>query len=386
MVMAALRDGNKHVCLRAIRLVPLIWPQGEAALPILFDLIRAKSGEWPEVASAAMIAAAQVRSKPDIVPELVGAAMQGPPAARRALTSIFPLLKSFLPGSEAAFSRSLQPYLFSPDPTWRSTAATALAQLPGAKDPAVLRELTAALAPRRDGRPAELAQFGPSLEALGKMGSHAVGALPALRAFAAQNPEWTDHVNLVIKAIAPDDLRGVGVVTPLPPLDAAATGVARQIEEGKMSIPQLAAQLEKSETALVAARALAEFGPSAREALPSLRRAFDAAVQTDLSTAFVLGAAIERLDPASPKPLLSATELVPALQAVQVEAQRANVPAWNKGLQTLPDRLPLKMGLTHQDLRLLAADLGSINPRLRDAFIGSLFATDGKFRVIFEKP
>jgi RNA polymerase sigma factor (sigma-70 family) len=385
MVLAALRDANKHVCLRAIRLVPLIWPQGEAALPILLDLIRAKSGEWPEVASAAMMAAAQARPKPDIVPELVGAAMQGSPAARRALASIFPLLKSFVPGSEAAFTRSLQPYLFSPDPTSRSTAARALAQLPGMKDPAVLRELTAALAPPRDGSPLEFAQAGPSLEALGKMGSQAAGALPALQAFARRNPQWTDHVNLVIKAIAADDLRGVGVVTPLPPLDAAAAGVARQIEAGTMSIPQLAAQLENPETALNAARALAEFGESASEALPTLRRAFGAAVQTDLSRAFVLGAAIERLDPASPKPLLSATELVPALQAVQAEAQRANVPAWNSALQTLPDRLPLKMGLTHQDLRLLAADLGGINPRLRDAFIGSLLATDAKFRAIFEQ-
>jgi HEAT repeat protein len=91
MVLEALRDGNKHVCLRAIRLIPLIWPQGETALPILFDLIRTKSGEWPEVASAAMIAAAQARPKPDIVPEMVRATMQGPPSAHRALASIFPL-------------------------------------------------------------------------------------------------------------------------------------------------------------------------------------------------------------------------------------------------------------------------------------------------------
>jgi hypothetical protein len=135
---------------------------------------------------------------------------------------------------------------------------------------------------------------------------------------------------------------------------------------------------------LIAARALAEFGPQASEALPSLRRAFDAAMQTDLSTAFVLGAAIERLDPASPKPLLSATELVPALQAVQAEAERANVPAWNSALQTLPNRVPLKMGLTHQDMRLLAADLGRISPTFEKAFIQKILEADQKFSTIFE--
>jgi hypothetical protein len=135
------------------------------------------------------------------------------------------------------------------------------------------------------------------MEALLKMGPRAAGALPALQEFAQRNPQWADHVNLAIKAIAPDELSGVGVMTPLPPLDAEAAGVARQIEEGTMSISQLAAVVENPKTALVAARALAEFGPAASEALPALRRAFDAAVQTDLSTAFVLGAAIERLDP-----------------------------------------------------------------------------------------
>jgi hypothetical protein len=330
-----------------------------------------------------MIAAAQVRPNPDIVPELVGAAIQGPPAAQRALAAIFPLIKSFLPGSEVAFNQSLRPYLFSPDQAARSTAARALAQLPGPKDPAVLRELTAALAPSKDGKPLVLADFGLSLEAMLKMGPHAAGALPALQDFAQRNPEWADHVNLVIKAVLPGDLHGVGVATPLPPLDAEAAGVVQQIEAGKMSVSQLAAELDKPKTALIAARALAEFGPAAKEALPNLQRAFDAAVQSDLSTAFVLGAAIERLDPASPKPLLSATEIVPALQAVQAEAQRANVPAWNSALQTLPDRIPIKMGFTHNDLRLLAADLGGINQRLRDAFIASLRATDEKFAGIF---
>jgi RNA polymerase sigma factor (sigma-70 family) len=384
MVLEALRDGNKHVCLRAIRLVPLIWPQGEAALPILFDLIRSKSDEWPEVASSAMIAAAQARPNPDIVPEMVSAVMQGPRSAHRALAAIFPLVKSFLPGSEAAFTRSLQPYLYSPDPAWRSTAARALAQLPGPKDPSVLRELTAALAPLPDGTPVELAHFGPSLEALMKMGPNAADALPAVQDFAHRNPQWIDHVNLVIKAIASEELHGVGVVTPLPPLDPAAAAVARQIEDGTMTIPQLAAVVENPKTALIGARALAEFGPSASEALPSLRRAFDAAVKTDLSIAFVLGAAIERLDPASPKPLLSATEIVPALQAVQSEAERANVPAWNHALQTLPNRVPLKTGFTHQDVRLLAADLRQINPRLETAFIHKILEADARFRPIFE--
>jgi hypothetical protein len=161
--------------------------------------------------------------------------------------------------------------------------------------------------------------------------------------------------------------------------------VARQIEEGTMSIPQLAEVLENPKTVLIGARALAEFGPAASEALPSLRRAFDAAVQTDPSAAFVLAAAIERLDPASPKPLLSATELVPALQAVQAKAEQAKMPAWNSALQSLPDRVPIKMGLlTHEDMRLLAAELGRINPKLERAFVEKILEADAKFGAVFE--
>ena len=109
-------------------------------------------------------------------------------------------------------------------------------------------------------------------------------------------------------------------------------------------------------------------------------------MQTDLSKAFVLGATIERLDPEAPKPLLSATELIPALQAVQAEAERANVPAWNSALQSLPDRVPLKMGLTHEDMRLLAADLGRINPKFESAFVQKILEADAKFGAIFAAP
>jgi hypothetical protein len=362
----------------------LIWPQGEAALPTLFELVRSKSAEWPEVASAAMIAAAQAHPKPDIVPDLIAAAMQGPAAAHRALASIFPLLKSFIPGSEAAFATSLQPYLYSVDPDWRLTAAKALAQLPGTQDPAVLSELTAALIPSSDGAPPERNRVGPSLEALRKMGPAAAGAIAILTDFAQRNPDWSDHVNLVLKAVAPEELKGVGIATPLPPLDPETADVARQVEAGTMSIPQLAAQLENPKTALIAARALAEFGPAASAALPSLRKAFDAAVQTDLSKAFVLGAAIERLDPASPKPLLSASELIPALQAVQAEARRANVAWWTKSLETLPQRIPLRSAFTHEEMRRLAAELGGIDASLKNAFIGNLLDADRKFGAIFE--
>lgn len=39
-------------------------------------------------------------------------------------------------------------------------------------------------------------------------------------------------------------MRGVGIVTPLPPLNPESAEVALQIEQGTMSIPQLAAVLE----------------------------------------------------------------------------------------------------------------------------------------------
>ena len=384
MVMEALRDPNQHVCLRAIGLVPLIWPQGETALPTLFDLVRVKSAEWPELASTALIAATQTRSEPDIVPELVAAAMQGSARAHRALVAQLPLLKSLIPGSEAVFAASLQPFLYSFEPEARLTAAQALAQLPGPKDPAVVAELVSAVTAPADGTPANSEQTPASLNALQQMGPDAVEAIPALLEFGEQNPAWADTVNLVLKAVAPEELKGVGVPTPLPPLDPVSASVVRGIEEGTITVPGLAAALENPTTALYAARALAEFGPAASEALPSLERALESALRTNLSAALVLGATIERLDPESPKPLLLPMEVIPALEAVQAEAQRSNHPDWNHALETLSRRVPLGMAFQHEDVRKLAAEFNRIDPSLQRAFIGKLLESDQRFGLLFE--
>ncbi len=250
----------------------------------------------------------------------------------------------------------------------------------------VVAELVSGLTMIRDGSSPAADQIRASLAGLRMMGSEASAAIPALVEFGEQNPAWVDTVNMVLKALAAEELKGVGVPTPLPPLDQASSSIVRHIEEGTISIPGLAAALENPQTAMIAARALAEFGPAASEALPSLQRAFDSAMQTNLSAALVLGAVIERLDPESPRPLLLPLDVVPALEAVHAEAQRANQPDWNRALEALPQRVPLGMAFRHGDVRLLAEELGRIDPALQSAFIGKLLEADHKFEAIFHAP
>jgi hypothetical protein len=383
MVTQALRNPNQHICQRAIWLLPLIWPQGEAALPTLWDLIRTKSAEWPAIASEAMIAAAEVRSEPDIVPELIAAAMQGPAAAHQALALQMPLLLAQLKGDAAPLVASLQPFLYSPDEGTRLAAAQALGQLPGAKHPAVVTELTAALG-KATGNAHELDNVRSILGVLWKMGPEARDAIPALLSLADQNSELRDAVDMTLKAIAPDALKGVGIPTPLPPRDGTSQAIAQHLQAGTWRMQDAIAALQSPPTMLPTARALAEFGPGAAEALPALQRAFDSVVQTDLPTALVLGAAIERLAPDAPKPLLMITDVLPALEAVYNEAKQADQAAWEEALQSLPQRVPINQAFRHEDVRRLADELNRINPRLSTAFKTKLLETDVKFASIFK--
>jgi RNA polymerase sigma factor (sigma-70 family) len=381
LVMHALRDPNRHICLRAIRLVPIIWPQGEAALPDLFNLLRTKSAEWPEIATEAMLAAVQVRSESDIVPELVAAAMLGPANAEKALATQLPLLTSQIKDGDAAFAASLRPFLNSPDPAARLTAAQALAQLRAPKDPAVVSELTDSLS-SPVGAPADTETIRASLGALLKMGPDARTAIPALLALADRTPDLRDSVHAVLKAIAPEALKGVGVPTPLPPRDGSAEAMAQQLATGAWTVQNAADALRYPDTMLSAARALADFGPGAVAALPALQQAFDAQVATNLPVALVLGATIERLAPDAPKPLLTMMDLMPAMEAIYAEVLRANHPQWNDALETLPQRVPIGLALRHDDVRRLAEELGRIHPRLRDVFHEKLLEADAKFAAI----
>ena len=73
------------------------------------------------------------------------------------------------------------------------------------------------------------------------------------------------------------------------------------------------------------------------------------------------------------------------LQRNGIETRQADL-LDDYALQSLPDRVPLKMGLTHEDMRLLAADLGRINPKFESAFVQKILEADAKFGVIFAAP
>jgi RNA polymerase sigma factor (sigma-70 family) len=383
MVMQALHDSQRHICRRAIHLIPLIWPEGEAALPPLFDLVRNKSGDWPGLTTDALIAAVQVRSETDVIPELVLAAMQGSHRSQSELALQLPILTAQIKDSGAVFAANLQPFLNSADPDARLTAAQALAQLPGAKDNLVVTELAASLA-LNDGTRATTDKIRTSLDALFKMGAEARDAVPALLALAKENPELSDSAWVVLKAVAPDALKGINVPTPLPPHEGTSQAISQNLAAGTWTIQNAIDALKSPDLLLPTARALADYGPGAAEALPAMRQALEALAVTNLNAAIVLSAAIERLDPTQPKPLLLAWDILPALEGVRAEAQKANISEWDEALASLHERVPLGgLALNHNDVRRLAAELGRINPRLQQVFQAKLLGVDARFAVIF---
>jgi len=246
----------------------------------------------------------------------------------------------------------------------------------------VVTELAAALG-KATGNGQELDNVRSILGVLWKMGPEASDAIPALLTLADQNAELRDAAQMALKAIAPNALKGVGIPTPLPPRDSTSQAIAQCLEAGTWTMQNAITALQSPQTMLPTARALAEFGPGAVEALPALQRAFDSVVLTDLPAALVLGAAIERLAPDAPKPLLMITDVLPALEAVYQEAKQAGQRAWDEALQSLPQRLPINQAFGHEDVRRLADELNRIDPRLSTAFKTRLLETDVKFASIF---
>lgn len=375
LIAQALDHADIEICQRGVKLLPLIWPDGDAALPKLWELLATRAGESPTIASDIMVGALQVAATTGTIPELASAAIQGSAESRAALEANFPLLRSLLPQSDDTWRTSLQPFLYSPDPSQRLAAAVSLAALPGPYDPTGLSELTAALAGK--GSVADRFQTGTLLGALASLGSSAASAAPDLQQLAANNPGLADAVNQTLKAIVPADWTGIGVPTPLPPHDTASTTLLQGVTDGAIGLPELIAALGSADTELAAARALADLGTNGAPALAALRQALNQAGAGDPATAVVLAATMERLDPTSAKPLIPYTDLVAALGAVQAAAQ--SDPKW-PGAVAAAVESPGFLGLmTQAQLVALANRLGQIDPSLRGAFATALQNLDSRY-------
>ncbi len=382
-VMQALRDPNQHVCRRAISLIPMIWPQGEAAHPVLFDLVRTKSSDWPGVTGEALIAAVQVHSEADVIPELVLAAMQGGVQSQREFATQLPILTAQIKDSGGIFAANLQPFLNSLDADVRLTAAQALAQLPGPKDKTVAAELAASLSVS-DGSRASEERIRASLGAIMKMGVEAQGTVPALLALAEGRPELTDLAGMVLKAVAPEALKGVGVATPLPPHAGTSQAISQSLATGAWTVQNAIDALKTPELLLPTARALADYGSEAAAALPALREALEATAITNFNSAIVLASVIERLDPEQPKPLLLAWDFLPALNGVVAAAEQYQITGLDNTFDSLRDRISTGFTLNHNDVRRFSTALGQLDPRLQQVFQAKLLEADSKFAALFQ--
>ncbi len=379
LIGEALDHADLETCERGVRLLPLVWPDGEAALPKLWDLLATRSGESLGLSTEIFVSALQVAAYPGTIQELAAAALKGPPTVVNAFILDFPLLRSLVPGNDDTWRSSLQPFLYSPDSAQRLTAATALANLPGPANPLALTTLTGALTELGPGSPGA-PTANSILGALAAMGPNAVAAVPSLQQLVTTHPEWTDLINQTLKAIKPADWTGIGVPTPLPPHDTASAALLQGVKDGTVDLGQLIAAIGSNDTTLAAARALADFGTNAAAALPALGRALDQATARDPATAVVLAATMERLDPSAPKPLVPFNDLTTALGAVLTAAQDNT--QWVSGI-TVAARDAIYGGLmTQTQLANFAVHLGAIDPSLRNAFSTALKNIDARYASV----
>ncbi len=382
LLLEALKDSRQEICLRALAALTWTSSAGEPALPALFDMLQNKAREWPQVAAVALKTITAIHPQSDIVPELVLAFMEGPKATREAFRADMPLLTSQVQDGASAFAANLQPLLYSPEAELRLATALSLAQLPGQKDPAVTREFIAVLQQAR-GSGRQLDPARSVLGALWQMGPQAREAVPALQQMMENVPELGDTALVAWKAILPEELKGYPVQTPLPPRDPVTEEVLRQLQSGNLTVPGLVAALDQPEATLIAARALAELGPAAAEALPALRQTFDSVLATNVTAGMLLAAAIERIDPTAPKLLLNGTAFLGALDAVKREVEAAGLPEWGPAaFANLPQRMSRLGLLRHEEVRALADDFGKVDPRLREVFVTKLLEADHRLASV----
>ncbi|MCX6925839.1 MAG: sigma-70 family RNA polymerase sigma factor [Verrucomicrobia bacterium] len=386
---------------RAICSLGYLGIKAEAALPALWELIRSKEAAGRETAVRAALPA--IRPVPELAQELialyqadavtVGIASARPAGSQSRQSAIHdPVMGHAVEEAIARLMNEHQDiapevcgilvsYLKDADGDVRVLAACTLTHpsvqgvVSQQNQAAALEQLVSALNDRDSDRPQALRwRHQNTLRALGNCRATTDSAVQALRQFIAAKPD-AELQRLATASLA--SITSPSVVQIAASTEQKGEYLHQEVNSGSKSVADLANALQDPKTRVQAARALEMLGPKAIEALPALHEGLKS---DDELFRELVALTIKKVDPGSPKPLLTSDELTPAIDAVW--DQLASTESFAKGslLQEINQELR-KHSFDPAQVAALADKLGAVDPKLRQTFVEKLLEFDPALRT-----
>lgn len=302
---------------------------------------------------------------PEICLQGVASAVQQNPAAAQATLRLWERALARYPELTKTL---LSPWLAETDAR-PFVAATALAGEPDHGKVAI-PILAAALddPSRRDQALSAIKRLGPAVHEL------APELKERLHAVEGKGQTWLQRQLVeTLAAVDPASRADFAEVDQLLRAQEEAATLRRKMQDNSATISDLAGGLLNREVSWQAALDLQELGPAAEAALPALRAAL---AERDNPHRYYFAEAIKAIEPWAPRPIYGRDELMSALRALSdsvadlgaelTDGQRADISSY---VQEAGEHTP-------QELALRARELARLHPRLRDAFVSGLLATD----------
>lgn len=152
-----------------------------------------------------------------------------------------------------------------------------------------------------------------------------------------------------------------------------AGALRRKMEDNTATIGDLASGLMNQQVSWQAALALQELGPSASAALPALREGL---ADRDNPHRSYFAEAIKAIEPWAPRPFYGRDELIGALRALSLSIDDLGAELTDDQRLAISTYVQEAGEHTPQELAQRAHELANVHPRLRDAFVNGLLATD----------
>lgn len=384
MMMEALNDPELHVRIRAMSLLPLMWPQHKEALPWIEEKLRdatIQPGKWMDKTFYAL---SQILTEPQEYASIVGALMETSEETKHNAGFQAPIMMAKFKDRSEEIRSLLNPYLKDENPSNRMLAAQILAQTEGSVPTEAIRILASSLQPDRD---IEDENQQLTLSILWKLGNKADPAVPALMQLADANPDWGEMVDVLLKAIKPEELQGHAMRTPLPSMTPEAQALIAELESNPNTLKTIIRRIESNQFTQSDVLALASLETEAKVAIEPLKSILNTLIQSNPQQAMEIGAALERMQPNLPKPLLTALDLVPVMQ--EINTQTFNNPThpevmdafreWSRNLMQSSQGL-----IRREDMAAHASQLKDIHPDLHKQWIEGLIKQDANWKEYLE--
>jgi RNA polymerase sigma factor (sigma-70 family) len=385
MMMEALNDPELHVRIRAMGLLPLMWPQHKEALPWIEEKLRdgtIQPGKWMDKTFYAL---SQILTEPQEYASIVGALMETSEETKHNAGFQAPIMMAKFKDRPDEIRSLLNPYLKDENPSNRMLAAQILAQTEGSAPTEAIEILAGSLQPDRD---IEDENQRLTLMILWKLGAKADTAVPALMQLADANPDWGEMVDVLLKAIKPEELQGHAMRTPLPSMTPEAQALIAELESNPNTLQTIIQRIESNQFTQSDVLALASLETEAKAAVISLTSRLNALIESNPQQAMEVGAALERMQPNLPKPLLTALDLVPVIR--EINTQTVNNPnnpevmdafrEWSRNLIQSSQGL-----IRREDMAAQASQLKDIHPDLYQQWIKGLIKQDTNWNEYLEK-